>query len=169
LAADGLVVIETYKGASVAVVTIDKINETFSVVAMLEGYAAKLAAENITDNDMKRLSALLEKQKKIKEGETRNWQTLNFEFHRIINQNSGNEQIIELLRQKTQFTNYWFLSMPRANFKPAIRSHEKILAALKERNGNKARKYMEDHILVRLKHLVNDIKRRIPIGMFRTV
>jgi DNA-binding GntR family transcriptional regulator len=59
--------------------------------------------------------------------------------------------------------------MPRANFKPAIRSHEKILAALKERNGNKARKYMEDHILVRLKHLVNDIKRRIPIGMFRTV
>lgn len=50
LAADGLVVIEPYKGASVAVVTIDQIYETFSAVAMLEGYSAKLAAENITDD-----------------------------------------------------------------------------------------------------------------------
>ncbi|MBN1382754.1 MAG: GntR family transcriptional regulator [Deltaproteobacteria bacterium] len=169
LSTDGLVVIEPYKGASVAVVTIDQIFETFTVVAMLEGYAAKLATENITDDDIKRLNMLLEKQKKIRKGETQNWQSLNFEFHRIINQNSGNEQIIKLLRQKTQFTNYWFLSMPRADFKIAIKAHEKIIAALRERNGNKARKYMENHIMARVKYLVEDIKKRIPVGMFRTV
>ena len=169
LAAEGLVVIEPYKGASVAVVTIDQIYETFSVVAMLEGFSAKLAVENITDDDIKRLTALLEEQKKIQEGETRHWHALNFEFHRIINQKSGNRQIIQLLRQTTQFTNYWFLSMTRTDFKPAIRAHEKIVAAMRERNGNKARKYMEEHILFRVKHLVSDIEKRIPIGMFRTV
>ena len=55
LATEGLVDIEPYKGATVAVVTIDQIYETFSVVAMLEGYTAKLAIENITDDDIKRL------------------------------------------------------------------------------------------------------------------
>jgi DNA-binding GntR family transcriptional regulator len=169
LATDGLVVIEPYKGASVAVVTIDQIYETFSVVAMLEGFATKLAAENITDDEIKRLSTLLEKQKRIREGETQKWQALNFEFHRIINQRTGNRQIIQLLRQKTSFTNYWFLSVSSGNFKIANKAHEKILEALKERNGNKARKYMEEHIMVRVKYLVNDIKKRVPVGMFRTV
>lgn len=169
LAAEGLVVIEPYKGASVAVVTIDQIYETFGVVAMLEGYSAKLAVKNITDDDIERLSSLLEEQNKIQEGETQYWHSLNYEFHRIVNQKSGNEQIIQLLRQTTQFTNYWFLSIPRMNFKPAIKAHEKIVAALMEGNGNKARKYMEDHIMVRVNHLVNDIKKRIPVGMFRTI
>jgi len=168
LATDGLVVIEPYKGASVAVITIDQIYETFSVVAMLEGFSAKLAVENITDDDIKKLNTLLERQKKITQGETRYWYSLNYEFHRIINQRSGNKQIIQLLRQATQFTNYWFLSIPRADFKIAIKAHEKIVAALMERNGNKARKYMEDHIMVRVKYLINDIKKRIPVGMFRT-
>ena len=169
LATEGLVDIEPYKGATVAVVTIDQIYETFSVVAMLEGYAAKLAIENITDDDIKRLSYLLEEQKKIPEGETQSWYALNSEFHRIINHKSGNGQIIQLLRQTTQFTNYWFLSIPRMNFKLAIKAHEKIVTALTERNGNKARKYMEDHIMVRVNHLVNDIKKRLPVGMFRKV
>ena len=169
LATEGLVDIEPYKGATVAVVTLDQIYETFSVVAMLEGYAAKLAIENITDDDIKRLSYLLEEQKKTPEGETQSWYALNSEFHRIINHKSGNGQIIQLLRQTTQFTNYWFLSIPRMNFKLAIKAHEKIVTALTERNGNKARKYMEDHIMVRVNHLVNDIKKRIPVGMFRKV
>jgi DNA-binding GntR family transcriptional regulator len=169
LATEGLVVIEPYKGASVAVVTIDQIYETFSVVAMLEGFSAKLAVKNITDNDIKRLSTLLEKQKKIEEGETQYWHSLNYEFHRIINQKSGNKQIIQLLLQTTQFANYWFLSIPRMNFKIAIKAHETIVAALIERNGNKARKYMEEHIMVRVEDLVNDIEKRIPVGMFRTV
>jgi DNA-binding GntR family transcriptional regulator len=60
LAAEGLVVLEPYKGASVAIVTIDQIYETFRVVAMLEGYSAKLAVKNITEDDIKKLSTLLE-------------------------------------------------------------------------------------------------------------
>jgi len=167
LAADSLVVIEPYKGASVAVVTIDRIYETFSVVAMLEGFSAKLAAENLTTADIERLSILLEEQKKIKEGDTPYWQSLNFEFHRIINQKSGNQKIVQLLRRSTEFTNYWFLSIPRMNFKIANKAHEKIVSALRERNGNKARKYMEDHIMARVKYLVDDIQKRIPVGMFR--
>ena len=168
LATEGLVVIEPYKGASVAVVTIDQIYETFSVVAALEGFSAKLAATRISDDDIRRLRILLEDQKKIAEGETQSWHSLNYEFHRIINQTSANQQINQILRQTTQFTNYWFLSIPKMNFKIAIKAHEKIVAALTARNGDKARKYMEEHIMVRVNHLINDIKKRIPIGMFRT-
>jgi hypothetical protein len=38
-----------------------------------------------------------------------------------------------------------------------------------ERNSNRARKYTEAHIIVRVKHLVDDIKKRILVGMFRNV
>ena len=130
LATDGLVAIEPYKGASVAAVSIDQIYETFNVVAMLEGFSAKLAAKNITDEDIKKLRIILEKQKKIEPGDTKNWQSLNYEFHRIINLKSGNQQIIHLLRQNSQFTNYWFLSMSRVDFKIAIKAHEKIVTGI---------------------------------------
>lgn len=167
LALDNLVVIEPYKGASVALVGIDRICETFNIVAMLEGYAAKLSVRNITDDDINKLSTILEKQKKIKKGDTRSWQNLNVQFHRLINQRSGNAQIIDYLRHTTEFTNYWFLSKAKTNLTVANKAHEKIIEALKERNGNKARKYMEEHILSRVKYLVDDIEQRVPIGMFR--
>ena len=167
LASNGLVSIEPYKGASVAAVTIDKILETYDVVAMLEGFSAKKAADHITDQDIAQLAANLELQKNVDPEDTRKWQSLNYEFHRIINRRCGNQQIIRLIRQNSQFTNYWFLSMPQVNFKPAIKAHEKILEALEARNGNKARKYMEDHITFRVKRLVDYIQKSIPLGMFR--
>ena len=169
LAAGGLVYIEPYKGASVAAVSIDQIYDTFNVVAILEGFSAKQAAKNITNQDISELRINLEQQKKIKPGDTIKWQALNYEFHRIINLKSGNPQIIHLIRQNSQFTNYWFLSMSRVDFKPAIKAHEKIVAALKEHNGEKARKYMEEHITFRVKQLVDHIKERIPVGMFRSI
>jgi DNA-binding GntR family transcriptional regulator len=169
LAAGGLVSIEPYKGASVAAVTIDQIYETFNVVAMLEGFSAHLAVKNITDQDINKLRGNLEKQKKIKPGDSKHWQSLNYKFHRLINQKSGNRQIIHLLRQNTQFTNYWFLSVPSVDFKIAIKAHENIVQALMERDGEKARKYMEEHINARVTRLVNHVKERIPLGMFRSV
>jgi DNA-binding GntR family transcriptional regulator len=169
LAAGGLVSIEPYKGASVAAVSLDQIYDTFNVMAMLEGFSAKEATKNITDQDIHKLRTNLEQQEKIEKEDTKKWQALNYEFHRIINLKSGNQQIIDLIRRNSQFTNYWFLSMPGVDFKAAIKAHEKILQALKEGNGDKARKYMEEHITFRVKRLVDSIKERIPIGMFRSV
>jgi DNA-binding GntR family transcriptional regulator len=169
LAAGGLVSIEPYKGASVAAVSIDQIYDTFNVMSMLEGFSAKQAVKNINNQDLNKLRINLEQQKKIEQEDTKKWQALNYEFHRIINLKSGNPQIIHLIRQNSQFTNYWFLSMPRVDFKPAIKAHEKILQALMDRKGDKARKYMEEHITFRVKRLVDSIKGRIPVGMFRSV
>ncbi|MEW6186231.1 MAG: GntR family transcriptional regulator [Thermodesulfobacteriota bacterium] len=169
LAGDGLVSIEPYKGASVAAVSVDQIFETFQVVAMLEGFSAKQAAMQITEEDLNFLRINLEQQKKIKAGDTHKWQALNYQFHRLINVKSGNGKIIHLIRRYSQFTNYWFLSMSSGEFKPAVKAHEKILKALAEGNGDKARKYMEEHITFRVKRLVDSIKDSIPIGMFRSL
>ena len=169
LATGGLVSVEPYKGATVAVVSLDQIYDTFSVMSMLEGFSAKQAVENLTQLDLSKLGTNLEQQKKVDQGNTEKWQALNYQFHRIINLKSGNRQIIELIRQNSQFTNYWFLSTSPVDFKPAIRAHEKILKALRDRNGEKARKYMEEHITFRVKRLVDSIRGRIPVGMFRSV
>lgn len=168
LAEDGLVAIEPFKGASVASVSIDQILETFHVVAMLEGYSAKIAADNITKQDLNKLSNIVEKQKEIIRGDPKEWQKLNYQFHRIINLKSGNPQILHLLRKNTQFTNYWFLSKPETDFRVANKAHEKIVQALSHRDGDKARKHMEEHVIVRLDNLIDHIRQRIPVGMFRS-
>ena len=169
LAAEGVVELEPYKGATVAAVTIDQVVETYQVVALLEGYSASLATPKVTVDDIRRLKQILEKQKKVKEGDPKSWQSLNHVFHRIINKRCTNKKVIKLLRHNAQFTRYWFLTLANTDLNSAIKAHQKIIEALEERNAENVRKYMESHIINVVQRLVEHIKENVPIGMFRSV
>ncbi|MGH2627988.1 MAG: GntR family transcriptional regulator, partial [Anaerolineales bacterium] len=60
LASDGLVTIAPHKGATVAKFLLSDLEEIYSVRIALEGYAAYLAAQHITDEDLAKLDRLLE-------------------------------------------------------------------------------------------------------------
>jgi DNA-binding GntR family transcriptional regulator len=169
LASDGLVEIEPYKGATVAALTIDRIVDEYQALSMLEGFAAKLAAQHINGKDIKKLNEILSKQKKVKDGDAKTWRTLNRQFHKTINQKCGNEKIIQMIRQHAQFVSYWFLIYINPGFEKDILAHEKILQALIERDGDMARISMEEHITVVIKRTVEHIQKNVPIGMFRSV
>ncbi|MBU2645821.1 GntR family transcriptional regulator [bacterium] len=169
LAMEGLINIEPFKGATVKAVTIDRIVSTYDVVAALEGFAVKLAAAHIQEKDIRKLRKILEKQKQVKEGDTKSWQSLNHDFHKVINLNSRNEEIIKLIDRYTRFTSYWFLTLADTDFDSGIRAHEKVIEALSEQNGEKARIAMEQHILNVVDRLVRHIQKNVPIGMFQTV
>ena len=65
LQAEGLVQIEPYKGASVSAVSPGDLFEGYQVLAMLEGFAAQLAAEQMTGKDMDRLNRLLDRHRRL--------------------------------------------------------------------------------------------------------
>jgi DNA-binding GntR family transcriptional regulator len=168
LAAEGVVEIEPFKGATVAAVSIDQIVETYQVVGLLEGYAAGLATNNMTKNDIRELKGVLKKQRKIKEGDTKSWQPLDLVFHRIICKRCENQKVLKLLRQHIQFTRYWFLTLANTDFEASIKAHEQIIDAIEKKDGQRVREIMENHITNIIQRLVDHIKENVPMGMLRS-
>lgn len=109
LEAEGLVTAEPYKGASVAEISLVRISENYQIHAMLGGTAAMLATRNFDANDIDALEANLTQQRGLDIDSVQEWQKLNHEFHRIINLKCGNSRLIELIKEHSQFTSYWFI------------------------------------------------------------
>jgi DNA-binding GntR family transcriptional regulator len=165
---EDLVVIEPYKGASVADVSLSKIVENYQVIAMLEGYAAKLAAEKLTPEEIGYLKAIVKAQKKLGASEVKEWKALNTQFHRIINLKCQNEKLIRFLRQSVRFTSYWFLVLSTFGRIPeSNKEHLKIIDALSKQDAELARKAMERHILDSGDYLINAIHENLPVSVIR--
>ena len=163
---EGLVEIKPYKGASVAAISIDRIFENYQVLAMLEGFAAKLATDFLTPKDLEKLNELLDRQRNIDGDDIKEWQTLNWDFHKTINLRCGNERLIEMIRQHIQFTTYWFLLLSApGRITRNIKEHENVLSAFKRKEGEKASKVIERHILSSGEYLTSHLQKSLPAGM----
>jgi DNA-binding GntR family transcriptional regulator len=163
---EGLVEIEPYKGASVASISVESIFQNYQVLAMLEGFAAKEATDLLTSEDVEGLNRLLERQRNIDGDDINEWETLNRNFHRIINLKCGNERLIEMIRQHIHFTTYWFLVLSApGRITKNIKEHEKVLGAFERKDGEKARRFMERHILGSGEYLTSHLQKSLPAGM----
>jgi len=92
----GLVVIEPYKGATVAPITIERIRSEYEIVGMMEGYATKLATANMNDRDIEKLEKIQAEHRLVTDDDTVKWQARNKNFHRSINLKCGNRKLMEL-------------------------------------------------------------------------
>ena len=166
LDADSLVTIEPYKGAAVAEISLKRIQESYQIISLLEGYAAYLAAEHLTPKDIKTLKALIKEQQAVNVSDVQVWQNLNKKFHRVINLKCGNSRLIELIRQNVQFTSYWFIVLSAPGRIPEnIKEHIKIAEALEGKDGVGARKVIERHIITASGYLLEHLRNNLPMGM----
>lgn len=168
LEADGLVSIEPYKGATVAEISLSRIFECYQVLAMLEGFAAMLSAERMTKADLRVLEKNLNRQRTLEIKNVQEWQSVNHQFHRTINLKCGNERLIEMIRQHTQFTSYWFivLSAP-GRISINISEHEAILEAFSKNLPEEARRLTERHLISAGEYLVDFMRKNVPIAVWR--
>ena len=165
---EDLVVIEPYKGASVAPISLSKIAESYQVIAMLEGYAAKLATEKFTPADIDQLKSIIKLQKKLGANEVKEWKVLNTQFHRTINLKCNNEKLIRIIRQNVRFTSYWFLVLSTFGRIPqSNKEHALIIDALSKRDAESAARSVEKHILDSGQYLINSIHENLPISAFK--
>ncbi|MBW1951011.1 MAG: GntR family transcriptional regulator [Deltaproteobacteria bacterium] len=169
LKGEGLVVIEPYKGARVASISIDRMLESYQVLSVLEGFAAGLAARRLTSRDLKKLRAILDQQRNIEGGDVRKWQELNHDFHRLINLRCGNQKLVDMIRQNMRFTTYWFLLLSTpGRIGRNIQEHENVVAAFEKKDGNRARNLMERHILGAGEYLTKHLEASLPLLQGRT-
>ena len=151
LQGDGLIILDNYKKRYVRRITKKDIEEIFPVMASLEGLAAGCAASKSTTKqidklieiNLKMLSANKEKKYKLS---TR----LNYEFHSLIIKIVDNHALNRAMRSLTKGSIWLWIAnsyYERDNsILMSISEHNRIIAALKEKNSQKAEQEARNHI-----------------------
>lgn len=148
LALEGLVAMQPYKGCTVKDVSLDDVYQTYQVEAVLEGFAASLAAEQITEQELEELERQIEESKKVDPQDVERWGHYNKEIHGVINRASRNGRLLSLIRDNVKLTNYWFIVLSTSGQIPQKnKEHDLILAALKRRDVEEVRSLVEKHIM----------------------
>ena len=146
---EGLVVIEPRKGAYASEVSVKDMEDILEVRANLEGLAAYLAAERMTDTEKKQLNEIKEKFKEaVVEGNMADMISCDTKFHRMIVDSSGNNHLIHMVEQLQElvlrFRYIYYKDFKRAE--DMIPEHQSIYEEIINGNGANARFEAFNHI-----------------------
>jgi len=146
---EGFIVMVPRKGAYVSDLSFKDIADVFEIRAALEGLAAGLAAERITEEELERMERLLvEKQEAITQDDISKLVEVDTKFHELMYQASRNVRlgsIISNLREQIQRFRLTSLSYPGRN-KLSLEEHKKIVEAIQARDYQLARQLATEHI-----------------------
>jgi DNA-binding GntR family transcriptional regulator len=139
-------------GVHVASLSPGDLYEVLQVREALEGMACALAAQNMTDAELKALSELLEQhqqQKSVQAGTGYYQESKDFDFHFRIVKGSRNARLVQMLCEDLYYLLrvYRYKSSTRpGRAKQALREHKDIVAALMRRDPVEAERKMRLHI-----------------------
>ncbi|MFA4885655.1 MAG: GntR family transcriptional regulator [Desulfotomaculaceae bacterium] len=155
---EGFVVMVPRKGAYVAGVSIKDIADVFEVRAALEGLAAGLAAERITDEEMDHLEEAIV----MISGEEDFLQVVKGDsmFHELIYKASRNHRLIQIITHLQEQINRFrltSLSVP-GRLKIAVGEHKKITEAICSRDVDLAHSLASEHMENAEQNLLNAIR-----------
>ena len=127
--------------------------EIYALRQVLEGYAARVAAERITGDELAALErissqiAACVRKKEEDDAALAQHAALTNELHRLIANASRNDRLIRMIADYgNYFLNVDFLKMyDRATMSRMQQQHEKILVALRARDGEQAEKLVREH------------------------
>ena len=178
LEARGLIRTAPFRGATVADLTVEEIEELYFARVAIEKTAAGLVLHHIRPEEIQRLKALLRELESHLRRKTPQMIEKDLEFHRAVYQTCRNRylcEIIDFLRTKAHIVGYNAWSLPQ-RIEQSILEHRAILRAIEERNRARLEKLVMKHITFSkrsyqaqmrgLNQRVSDAKRKIP-GIMR--
>lgn len=153
LVAEGLAVHVPNRGVRAVLLPVEELEDVYELRALLEGYALKLAATRISEEDLARMRELLPKTVVDANPDSveRAWKA-NWEFHVIAIRASGRRHLGRFLRQLMHLTNpYAPLSEATEQERlegavDELEAHTRILEALEARDGDLAQASIVDHV-----------------------
>ncbi|MEC8327024.1 MAG: GntR family transcriptional regulator [Pseudomonadota bacterium] len=139
-------------GCRVISLTPEKLEEIYQVRSALEGLACRLAATNMTDNEINQVKALLDEHlstQRVRQGESYYQEEGDLDFHYRIIKGSKNSHLINLLcNELYQLVRMYRVQMgmngPRVS--KAFDEHLAIINAIAARDGELAELLMKRHI-----------------------
>ena len=144
------------KGSFVRVLSAKQLLDLFQVAAELEGMACRLAALSLTKENGEAIESGLAKCTQAAEFQNNvEYAMANLDFHTAIHNASGNDWLIEQLRQ-LQINLNSYRTMPyeiRGRLKKSTDEHKIICDAILSGDGEHACNLMRDHMMLQGKRL----------------
>ncbi len=160
---EALVVMIPRKGAYVADVSLKDIIEVLEIRAALEGLAASLAAERMSDDDLERLEVIsYEFNASLESDNVEDMVEKDVAFHDLIFQSTNNQKLVQInnsLREQVYRFRVTYLSDVDTS-KKLVQEHEQIIDALLKRDSKLAMEHAMDHIENAENFIIEKFRRR---------
>jgi len=164
LESEGLINSSRYKGSTVNTITMEDMEEIYTVMISLDSLAGRLATPFLA-KDPKRLKSLDQFYREMggfmKKGDAKNYIRKNLEFHFFILHASGNPWLIRILENLHLHTNRFIVNtlyIPR-RMEKSLQEHLEILEKLKKNDAKGVEKAIAHHFKVAMNDLRNEWER----------
>jgi DNA-binding GntR family transcriptional regulator len=150
LALESLVAVQPRRGTYVTEVDAAEIVHITEVRAELEGYAAELAARRMDAGARRLAGTLLEQVERLERGDDQEaLMRLDRRIHGFIWEASGNPYLVETLERYFSLSlRIWYVVLDRVpGLAHAVHDQADLLRALTERDAQRARTTMREHVL----------------------
>ncbi|MFC5069718.1 GntR family transcriptional regulator [Flaviflagellibacter deserti] len=149
LASGGLVILSPNRGASVARISPEEVNELFPIMGALEALAGELACARITDASVAQIRKLHEAMlRHYERKEASKYLKLNRDIHEAIFAAAGNNELTQLyhtLMVRTHAVRFT-AKKSEARWDEAVADHVEMMDALEKRDGAKLSGLLKVHL-----------------------
>jgi DNA-binding GntR family transcriptional regulator len=147
LQTEGLLRMAPRSGVTVQGIDPTEVLDNFRLMARLSGFAAELAAERMTTDELAEVEAARDAIRSAS-GEGGAIAELNWRFHRDINRACRSRRLISLIAQAGRTIPRTFLEVFPEHVPCALEEHDELVASLRSRDGDRARQVTERHYAV---------------------
>ena len=149
LEAEGLITVTPHRGAHVASLSQEEMEDIYYIRILLEGGAIRLATKAATEEDLRRLEIILEQcEEATATGDFARLYDLNDEFHRVLYQISGRKLLCEMIDKlrtdSRRFRRLYLRGMQGSTH--ALQDHYEILDAVRRCAPNEAEAALKRHL-----------------------
>ncbi len=147
LESEGYLTVVPRKGAVVAAMSERDVQEFYAIKSILEGYAASLAAANLTDKELKKLETINEKMDQLAtEGDVKAFFRVHNEFHDIFVKAANNSKLYDLIQQLgLKFSRLRMASLSvEGRMAISVEEHGKLLDAFRQHDSDLAQQMVQN-------------------------
>lgn len=162
---EGLVYHQPRIGAVVAEIDDSEVLEIYRIRAVLEGLAARMAAERIEPEGLKELELLYEKMQKTLVEDPANVDKVHREFNDLIYRAAGSPRLYNMVTTLAdyviRYANIGYSNPER--LRQANNEHRQLLEAIKLRDGDLAERVAREHIENSKRAYFREIKKLVSV------
>jgi len=149
LANEGLLILSPNRGASVARVSPEEVDELFPIMGAMEALAGEAACAQATDEDIATVQAMHDEMiEAYRAGDAAHYLRLNRRIHEVFFEIAGNTaltQFYQTLMVRIHAVRF-IAQKSDARWREAVEDHEAMMAALKARDGARLGSILKEHL-----------------------
>jgi DNA-binding GntR family transcriptional regulator len=136
------------KGVIIKPVVLHEVLQLIEARMVNEVHCARLAAERADEEHVERLAEIVSRARRsLSEGHIHKMMLLDREFHSVLASSTGNPEFTNVLSKLSERSlRFWFISFTQPEQVALQEQHERIFAAVKERDAKNAGVAMRIHI-----------------------